>query len=195
MKKIILIIILAVIIIGIVFFFTSKMTENTIKSENPQVKLTTTKGEIILELYPEQAPITVENFLNYVKEGAYENTVFHRVIKDFMIQGGGFTTNGNQKQTKPPIKLESNNGLKNELGTIAMARTNVPDSATNQFFINTKENTFLNYAPRNPGYAVFGKVTQGMDIVKQIEASQTTVKNQMPDWPVEDVLITKAEVL
>lgn len=89
MKKIILIIILAVIIIGIVFFFTSKMTENTIKSENPQVKLTTTKGEIILELYPEQAPITVENFLNYVKEGAYENTVFHRVIKDFMIQGGG----------------------------------------------------------------------------------------------------------
>lgn len=195
MKKIILIIILAVIIIGIVFFFTSKMTENTIKSENPQVKLTTTKGEIILELYPEQAPITVENFLNYVKEGAYENTVFHRVIKDFMIQGGGFTTNGNQKQTKPPIKLESNNGLKNELGTIAMARTNVPDSATNQFFINTKENTFLNYAPGNPGYAVFGKVTQGMDIVKQIEASQTTVKNQMPDWPVEDVLITKAEVL
>ena len=114
-----------------------------------------------------------------------------------MIQGGGFKVDGTQKPTKAPIKLESNNGLSNDLGTIAMARTNIPDSATNQFFINTnpQNNNLLNYAPGNPGYTVFGRVITGMEVVKQIEDSQTSVKNSMPDWPVEDIIILKAEIL
>ena len=111
-----------------------------------------------------------------------------------MIQGGGFTIDGKKKSTNPPIKLESNNGLLNEVGTIAMARTNIPDSATNQFFINVKDNSFLNYSPTSPGYAVFGKVVKGMDIVNNIKRVKTTVRNGMKDWPVEDVLIIKALV-
>lgn len=165
----------------------------TMQNKNPQVKLETSKGNIVLELDAENAPITVDNFLKYVEDGHYENTVFHRVIGDFMIQGGGFTPEGIQKETREPIKLESGNGLKNNKGTVAMARTSAPDSATSQFFINTADNDFLNKGARDDGYAVFGKVIEGMDIVEAIEKSPTTTKNGMKDWPIEDILIIKAE--
>ncbi|MFA5485187.1 MAG: peptidylprolyl isomerase [Candidatus Pacearchaeota archaeon] len=157
--------------------------------QNPKVKIETSMGEIVVELYPSKAPISVKNFLSYVDEGFYDGTVFHRVILDFMIQGGGFNEAGEQKKTKSPIKLESNNGLKNEIGSIAMARTNQLDSATSQFFINTADNDFLNYGYRDEGYAVFGKVVEGYDVVEEIENSETTIKFGMGDWPVEEVLI------
>ena len=168
-----------------------KMSKTPQKGNGYVVVLETSLGSIEIELNIEKAPITVENFLNYVITGAYDETVFHRVIDGFMIQGGGFTTDGKKKSTNPPIKLESNNGLLNEVGTIAMARTNIPDSATNQFFINIKDNSFLNYSPTSPGYAVFGKVVKGMDVVNTIKRVQTAVKNGMNDWPVDDVLIKK----
>ncbi len=153
-----------------------------------KVQITTNKGNIIVELNQEKAPITVTNFLSYVDEGFYNNTIFHRVIDGFMIQGGGFTENGTQKKTKAPIKLESNNGLHNKRGTIAMARTNIPDSATAQFFINTVDNDFLDYQAGNPGYAVFGNVVEGMNVVDAITKVQTG-NRPMPDWPVEPVII------
>ncbi len=152
----------------------------------------TTKGNIELELYPKEAPITVQNFEEYVNSGFYEGLIFHRVISGFMIQGGGFTPNGVQKETKDPIKLESNNGLSNVLGTISMARTNDPNSATSQFFINTADNLFLDYqSPENPGYAVFGRVIDGMDVVDEIENSTTTSKGYYLDWPIEDIVINR----
>lgn len=165
------------------------MVEN--KSSNPVVVMKTTMGTIEIELDAKNAPITVENFLNYVNSDYYNGTVFHRVIDNFMIQGGGFTSDGKQKETNAPINLESQNGLGNKLGTIAMARTNVPNSATSQFFINVKDNDFLNWSPGNPGYAVFGKVISGMDVVNEIKSIATTVKNRMQDWPTEDVTILK----
>ena len=178
-----------------------KMSKTPQKGNGYVVVLETSLGSIEIELNKEKAPITVENFLNYVTSGAYDGTVFHRVKDRFMIQGGGFTIDGKKKSTNPPIKLESNNGLLNEVGTIAMARTNIPDSATNQFFINVKDNSFLNYSSTNtdslylahssPGYAVFGKVVKGMDVVNTIKRVQTAVKNGMNDWPVDDVLIKK----
>ena len=178
-----------------------KMSKTPQKGNGYVVVLETSLGSIEIELNKEKAPITVENFLNYVTSGAYDGTVFHRVIDRFMIQGGGFTTDGKKKATNPPIKLESNNGLLNEVGTIAMARTNIPDSATNQFFINVKDNSFLNYsststdslylADSSPGYAVFGKVVSGMDIVNQIKMVKTGARGGMKDWPVDDVLIKK----
>ena len=178
-----------------------KMSKTPQKENGYVVVLETSLGSIEIELNKEKAPITVENFLNYVTSGAYDGTVFHRVIDGFMIQGGGFTIDGKKKSTNPPIKLESNNGLLNEVGTIAMARTNIPDSATNQFFINVKDNSFLNYSSTRtdsvylsdsfPGYAVFGKVVKGMDIVNNIKRVKTTVRNGMKDWPVDDVLIKK----
>lgn len=180
----ILIIVVLIIIGGLI------MTDKSIR-----VRLETSKGDIILELYSQEAPVTVENFIRYVKEGHYENTVFHRIIKDFMIQGGGFTADGIQKPTRDPIILESKNGLKNERGTIAMARTYIPDSATSQFFINTKDNNLLNYGVRDEGYAVFGKVIEGMDVVESIEKSQTIIRYGMEDWPIEDILIIKAEII
>jgi len=193
MKTKVIVFILAIAAIIIIGY---KMTGNVVKeSENPKVSLKTNMGDIIIELYPDKAPITVENFLTYVNGGAYDETVFHRVIDNFMIQGGGFTEDGNQKPTNPPIKLESDNELKNEKYTIAMARTMIPDSATNQFFINTNNNDFLNYEARNQGYAVFGRVIEGMDVVDKIGKVKTTTKNSMPDWPVEEVKIIKAEVL
>ena len=160
----------------------------------PHVILETSKGTMEIELYPEQAPITVENFLKYTDSGFYDGTIFHRVIPGFMIQGGGFTPDSNQKPTRSPIKLESNNGLKNDLGTVAMARTNVPDSATSQFFINVANNGFLNYAPGNDGYAVFGKVVSGMEAVNAIASVKTGNRGGNSDWPVEDIIITKAYV-
>jgi len=168
-----------------------KMSKTPQKENGYLVVLETSLGSIEIELNKEKAPITVENFLNYVMSGAYDGTVFHRVKDGFMIQGGGFTIDGKKKSTNPPIKLESNNGLLNEVGTIAMARTNIPDSATNQFFINLKDNSFLNYSPTSPGYAVFGKVVKGMDIINNIKRVKTSVKNGMKDWPVDDVLIKK----
>ncbi|MHC4616122.1 MAG: peptidylprolyl isomerase [Planctomycetota bacterium] len=160
------------------------------------VKLETSKGDIIIELDEEAAPATVENFLRYVEEGFYEGTIFHRVIRNFMIQGGGFTANMVQKQTHPPIVNEASNGLKNLRGTIAMARTPNPNSATSQFFINHKDNKSLDYvANRNHGYAVFGKVVEGMDVVDAIAAVKTTKKGRYADVPIEAVVIKSAKVV
>lgn len=158
------------------------------------VVLETSKGKIEITLNAEKAPITTANFLRYVNEGFYDGTVFHRVIPGFMVQGGGFTPDGGEKPTLSPIKLESNNGLKNEIGTVAMARTSVPDSATSQFFINVAKNNFLNAAPGNDGYAVFGNVTAGMDVANAIVAVKTSSRGPNGDWPVQDVIINKAYV-
>ncbi len=165
------------------------------KMSNPKVSIKTNLGKIQVELYPDKAPITVENFLNYINEKAYDGTVFHRVIPNFMIQGGGFATDGNQKPTKAPIKLESDNGISNKIGTLAMARTSDPNSATNQFFINTADNDFLDHSTRDPGYAVFGKVISGMEVVEKIESSETTTKSGMADWPVDNVIIESIKIL
>ena len=161
------------------------------------IKLTTNHGVIALELNAEKAPKTVANFLAYVEAGHYDNTVFHRVIKNFMIQGGGFEPNMNQKPCSAPIENEAANGLKNKRGTVAMARTNDPHSATAQFFINVKDNAFLNHtAPSGQGwgYCVFGKVVEGMDVVDKIKGVKTGSKGFHQDVPAEDVVIQKAEV-
>lgn len=161
------------------------------------VVLHTTMGDITLELAADKAPETVENFLKYVKAGFYDGTVFHRVINGFMIQGGGLTAEMQEKPCRGPIKNEADNGLKNESYTIAMARTGEPHSATAQFFINVKDNDFLNHTGKNPrgwGYAVFGKVIKGQDVVDKIKAVATGSKGIYDDVPVEPVTITKAEV-
>jgi peptidyl-prolyl cis-trans isomerase B (cyclophilin B) len=153
-------------------------------------------GPIVLELDEAKAPITVKNFESYVTSGHYDGTVFHRVINGFMIQGGGFTKDMQQKPTQPPIKNESTNGLKNDNYTVAMARTNVRDSATSQFFINVKDNAFLNYSGEsNPGYAVFGKVVEGQDTVDKIKAVTTGTQRGMGDVPTTPVVIEKAEIV
>jgi len=163
---------------------------------HPHVLLHTSDGDIRLELYPEKAPKTVANFLDYVKSGQYNGTIFHRVIRGFMIQGGGYTAGFVEKPTRAPIPLESRNGLKNATGTIAMARTSDPDSATAQFFINTVDNAGLDYPnPDGNGYAVFGKVTSGMDVVKKIEAAPTTTRGPMSDVPQKQVVIESASVV
>lgn len=149
----------------------------------------TTKGNIEVELNRAKAPITVDNFVKYVKEGFFNGTIFHRVIPGFMIQGGGFTPNAAQKRTRQPIRLESKNGLKNTTGTIAMARTNDPDSATSQFFINLVDNTFLNASSANQGYAVYGAVTWGMEAVRAIAAVKTGSRDSYKDWPREDIVV------
>ena len=161
------------------------------------VTMETNKGVITLELDREKAPDSVENFVTYAKSGHYDGTIFHRVIPGFMIQGGGFDSSMQQKDTNPPIKNEAANGLKNDKGTVAMARTNVPDSATSQFFINVKDNDFLNHTSPTPqgwGYAVFGKVTDGMDVVESIENVATANKGGQQDVPVSDVIIEKVTV-
>ena len=168
---------------------------NVVENKNPRVKLETSMGDIVIELNEEAAPITVKNFLEYVESGFFNGLIFHRVIPNFMIQGGGFTADMQRKQTNAPIKNEASNGLKNDRGTIAMARTNDPDSATSQFFINHKDNSFLNYTPTNPGYAVFGKTVEGMDVVDKIAAVRTTSRNGMQDVPVEPVIIKSATVV
>jgi cyclophilin family peptidyl-prolyl cis-trans isomerase len=156
------------------------------------VVLETIKGNIEIELNRAKAPITVDNFVKYVKEGFFDDTIFHRVIPGFMIQGGGFTKNGAQKRTHQPIRLESNNGLKNTAGTIAMARTNDADSATSQFFINLIDNSFLNTCPGNQGYAVFGAINAGMETVKAIATAKTATHGPHSDWPKEDIVIKRA---
>ena len=164
---------------------------------NPEVELKTNMGTITLELYADKAPKTVENFLQYVKDGFFKGTIFHRVINGFMIQGGGFTNDFAQKKPRAPVQNEANNGLKNDIGTIAMARTSDPQSATAQFFINHKNNDFLNHSSPTPqgwGYCVFGKVTDGADIVDKIKGVKTADKGGHQNVPVEDVIIEKAEV-
>ena len=161
-----------------------------------RVKLTTSMGPIVLELDEGKAPITVENFLKYVDSGHYDGTIFHRVIDGFMVQGGGFTKDMRQKPTQPTIKNESTNGLKNDNYTVAMARTGVRDSATSQFFINVKDNDFLNYSGENPqgwGYAVFGKVVEGKDIVDKIRKVATGNAGGHQNVPTQAVVIEKAE--
>jgi peptidyl-prolyl cis-trans isomerase B (cyclophilin B) len=160
------------------------------------VLLTTNHGNIKLELDAEKAPKTVDNFLNYVRAGHYDGTIFHRVIDGFMIQGGGFEPGMKQKPTNDPIENEAKNGLKNEPYTIAMARTSAPHSASAQFFINIKNNSFLDYPGQDGwGYCVFGKVSEGTDIVDKIRAVKTTRAGMHADVPVEDVVIEKAEVV
>jgi cyclophilin family peptidyl-prolyl cis-trans isomerase len=168
------------------------------EGKNPMVLISTSVGDIKVELYEDKAPVTVKNFLSYVNDKFYDGTVFHRVIPDFMIQGGGFDKDMNQKSTKAPIKNEAGNGLKNEVGTVAMARTNVVDSATAQFFINVKDNGFLNHRDETPagfGYAVFGKVVDGMDVVRKIEHVQTTNKGPHQNVPADPVIIKAITVL
>jgi len=164
---------------------------------NPRVALETSKGRIVLELDADKAPLTAANFLSYVDAGFYGGTIFHRVIKGFMIQGGGFTADLQKKATRSPVENEAKNGLKNDRGTIAMARTNDPHSATAQFFINTVDNDALNDpgGRRNWGYAVFGRVIEGMDTVDAIADVRTGVRNRMGDVPLAAVAIERAEHL
>jgi peptidyl-prolyl cis-trans isomerase A (cyclophilin A)/peptidyl-prolyl cis-trans isomerase B (cyclophilin B) len=163
---------------------------------NPQVEIKTNLGNMVVELYPDQAPKTVDNFLRYVKDDHYRNTVFHRVIPGFMIQGGGLDKALNQKPTRPPVENEAANGLRNDAGTIAMARTSDPHSATSQFFINVSNNAFLNHTaptPQGYGYTVFGKVIHGMDIAGKIAATQTGARGQ--DVPNSDIVIEEIRLV
>src|SRR5687768_13269816 len=169
-------------------------------AEAPRVKLATSAGDIVLELYPDKAPKSVENFLQYVRDKHYDGTIFHRVINDFMVQGGGFTADLKQKPTRAPIANEANNGLSNTLGTVSMARTNDPNSATAQFFINVADNSRLDHvSPENGftwGYAVFGKVVEGMDVVDKIKVVETAPQGPLPkDVPKTAIVINTAEVL
>lgn len=163
---------------------------------SPQVELRTSLGPIIVELNPERAPVTVKNFLQYVEDGFYNGTIFHRVIDGFMIQGGGFTPDLNAKATRPPIPIESQNGLRNDAGTIAMARTRDPSSATAQFFINVVNNEDLNHPkPDGHGYAVFGKVVKGMDVVERIAKLPNGPKPPHMNVPLDTVVIASARVV
>ncbi len=162
------------------------------------IKLNTSMGTIEIELNHEKAPKTAANFEQYVRDGFYDGTLFHRVINGFMIQGGGMEPGMNQKQTRSPIENEANNGLKNDIGTIAMARTNDPHSASSQFFINVSNNDFLNFSSPTPsgwGYCVFGKVVNGMDVVDKIKTQKTGSKMGHQDVPVEDITIDSAEIV
>jgi peptidyl-prolyl cis-trans isomerase B (cyclophilin B) len=172
-------------------------TDVSADDQPPKVDMKTSKGIIVIELDPKAAPKTVENFLSYVNEGTYDGTIFHRVIKDFMIQGGGFVPQMVQKKTKAPVVNEADNGLKNLRGTIAMARTMEPHSATSQFFINTVDNSFLDHTAKNAqgwGYCVFGKVVEGMDTVDEITKVKTANKMGHQDVPVVPVIIEKVTV-
>lgn len=191
MKQLLTVVAIIVVLAG------TTMAQET-STPHPQVVMETSEGEIVLELYPDQAPLTVRNFLNYVESSFFNSTIFHRVIPGFMIQGGGFTSDMQKKPTLPPIKCEANNGLKNDRGTIAMARTRNPHSATAQFFINTVDNTFLNY--KSPtvsgwGYAVFGKVIQGMQVVDAISKVETFTKGPYRNVPKATVEIIQISIL
>jgi len=181
----------------IIMMTTPNATASEKKKKNPEITLETTKGKIVLLLDAKKAPITVSNFQEYVKSGHYDGTIFHRVIQGFMIQGGGFASDMRQKSVNAPIKNEADNGLKNERGTIAMARTPDPHSATAQFFINTVDNRFLDHKSKDMqgwGYAVFGKVIEGMEVVDTIASVKTGIKGGHQDVPVEPVVILKATV-
>ena len=159
------------------------------------VLIETTEGNITLELYPNKAPISVKNFLTYVNEGAHDGTIFHRVISGFMIQGGGFTPGWDKRPTHKPIVNEADNGLKNRRGTLAMARTNHVDSATSQFFINLSDNTFLDHSSKGFGYAVFGEVSKGMNVVQAIAKMRTARKVGRKDVPVTDIVMKKVSLI
>ena len=183
-------------VMGVYFLFNTLMKEEAM----PKVKLITSYGDIVLELDQENAPISTENFLSYVESGFYNETIFHRVISGFMIQGGGHLEDMTAKDADlEPITNEANNGLRNDRGTVAMARTAYPHSATSQFFINHKDNDFLNFRTNQVeegwGYAVFGKVTEGMDVVDKIAAVQTTAVSYYQDVPAEAIKILNAEVV
>jgi peptidyl-prolyl cis-trans isomerase A (cyclophilin A) len=192
MKKILfqyLVILLAGLLMG------SGVVFGETPGKNPRVAMETSMGKIIIELFPKEAPETVKNFLKYVQDGFYDGTIFHRVIPGFMIQGGGFSGDMDQKATRPPIKNEASNGLKNERGTIAMARTADPESATAQFFINLVNNDRLNRPlPDGHGYAIFGRVVEGMEVVDQIAKVKTGIKMVFRDVPLTPVVIKKAEI-
>ena len=189
------------LIVGILWLFATMVHAEPPKTEAkstapmPRVELKTNLGKITLELMPEQAPVSVENFLSYAQSGFYKGAIFHRVLKGFLIQGGGYTTNFEAKPTRPPIINEANNGLKNTRGSVAMARLPDPNSATSQFFINTAENGFLDYSSTQEGYAVFGQVTEGIDIVDKIQAVATKeVDNIGKNVPVESVIIEEVKI-
>jgi len=189
------------LILSMVLFLISTLsfaTENNMSDTQTKVKLTTTLGEIIIQLNTEKAPVSSANFLTYVNEGFYNGTIFHRIIPGFMAQGGGFDTSFNQKAVHAPIKNEANNGLANSRGTLAMARTNDPNSATAQFFINYKDNSFLNHTSPTAsgwGYAVFGEVIEGMDVVDAMAKQATGNRGGHQDVPKTDIVIEKAEVV
>jgi len=182
-----------VVVIVAVMIFGCRMNKKGAEGKT-MVTLDTTKGNIVIEVDEKAAPVTSANFLRYVQEGFYKGTIFHRVIPGFMIQCGGFTADMQQKNTHEPIVNEAANGLKNVRGTIAMARIDDPNSATAQFFINLINNDYLNPGPGNPGYAVFGKVVKGMDVVDTIAQVKTSTKNQFIDVPVETVSIKSAKI-
>ena len=189
------------LLLFMMLFLTSTLsfaTENNMSDTQTKVKLTTTLGAFIIQLNTEKAPVSSANFLTYVNEGFYNGTIFHRVIPDFMAQGGGFDTSFNQKAVHAPIKNEADNGLTNRRGTLAMARTNDPNSATAQFFINYKDNSFLNHTSPTAsgwGYAVFGEVIEGMDVVDAMAKQATGNRGGHQDVPKTDIVIEKAEVV
>ena len=162
-------------------------------ADAPRVKFTTSLGEFVVEIYPDKAPKTVENFLQYTKDKFYDGTIFHRVMDGFMVQGGGFTADMQQKPTRPPVPLEASNGLKNDRGTIAMARTGNPNSATSQFFINVQDNASLNApSPDGHGYTVFGKVVSGMEVIDKIRVAPTGNKGPFQNVPLTTISIQSA---
>ena len=194
--KLIIRIVLAFLLAGLCVLPAQAASTPATKGKMKMVKLHTNQGTITLQLDAEKAPVTVQNFLDYVNSGFYSNTIFHRVIPNFMIQGGGFEPGLKQKPTNAPTKNEAANGLKNEIYTIAMARTGDPHSATAQFFINTKTNGFLDYPGQDGwGYCVFGKVVEGKEVVDAIGKVKTGSSGFYQDVPKEDVIITKAEVV
>ena len=159
------------------------------------IRFETTLGDFTIELFEKDAPLSVANFLNYIDDEFFDGTIFHRIVPGFVIQGGGFTEDMTQKRTQPPVKNEADNGLKNARGTLSMARTNDINSATSQFFVNLKDNDFLDHGPRDYGYAVFGRVTDGMDVIDKIARVSTGRRKGYTDAPLEDVVITSARRL
>lgn len=190
---------IVLIITSLLLFSTTTYATDKQKMSNPIVKLSTNQGDITLELNSTAAPVTVANFVSYVEDGFFNGLIFHRVIPNFMLQGGGFSSDFKQADTKAAIENEADNGLKNDRGTIAMARTGDPHSATGQFFINHADNGFLDHSSKTQqgwGYAVFGKVTEGMDVVDKIAAIPTGSGGMFPtDVPKEEVIIEKAEII
>ena len=191
-RKSALALLMIILFLGSTLVTLSSMFLGDNEEERQVVTLETSRGLIKLELDAERAPVTVANFIQYVEDGFYDGTVFHRVIPGFMIQGGGYAPDGSGKPTREAIVLESANGLKNRRGAIAMARTMVADSATSQFFINLVDNDFLDHAPGNEGYAVFGRVVDGMDVIDAIASAETGTRGYFEDWPVEDIVIIRA---
>lgn len=190
---------LAPLFLAILLFSACTQEKDEGGNTLPQVKLETSLGDIVIELMPEKAPDTVANFLSYVEDGFYDGTIFHRVIEDFMIQGGGFTERLAKKTTKPPIQNEADNGLRNIRGTIAMARMGDPHSASAQFFINTGSNNSLNFQSEDDGrawgYAVFGRVVDGMEVLSAIHTVKTKPKGPFLDLPIEHVVIRKISIV